>query len=591
MIVYGDPHYRQKLSASVDQLRVAVEQTDSHSVDELRLLLIRAGQVEQGVADLRCSNESRSALLDRIIRVTDSVADLFYRLWSGAPVLTTADARLRQISGTLQEIPIGNDWPVTIKIPEGFAYYALFPEQHCAAALHWAKQHAGAIGKAVVVVGIRSIGTTLSAVVMATLRANGWQVQRVTARPEGHPFCRDICLALPGKYDQALVVDEGPGLSGSSMAAAARSLMQAGISAVSFLPGHTGEPGAAASDATRKLWAAIPRYFEPLAQLKWSGSSLAESLAQKAAELTGTRFGTVEELGAGGWRPLAFPTENAWPAVVAQFERMKFLCRSTTSRSVLWKFSGLAPAQLSMGSMTETAFATLLARAKEGYAPRPLGAYRGFIAMPWIEGERLTPRDGRDPRFLEHMGRYILKVSSRPLSRSEAGASLARLKEVVQCNVRESLGEDWASRAQLSEPCTTTAKHLPTYGDGRLAPHNWIRTRHGHILKTNSEGHDADHTAVGKQTVLWDVAGALIEWNLSVEDAAPLLSTIRKAVSFEREALDFYQIAYAAFRVGLTSLGLGQTFETAERTRLQKATDFYQARLERLLTQRVPSGK
>src|SRR5207248_4140661 len=118
------------------------------------------------------------------------------------------------------------DTPLTVKIPEGFAFYALYPEQYCLAALHWLADHKTASPRRAAVVGIRSIGTTLSAVVSAALGAAGWEVQRLTVRPTGHPYSRqaEITREELGEAVWGLVVDEGPGQSGSSMAATAAAL-------------------------------------------------------------------------------------------------------------------------------------------------------------------------------------------------------------------------------------------------------------------------------------------------------------------------------------------------------------------------------
>src|SRR5437870_2593848 len=67
------------------------------------------------------------------------------------------------------------------------------------------------------------------------------------------------------------------------------------------------------------------------------------------------------------------------------------------------------------------------------------------------------------------------------------------------------------------------------YGDGHLAPHEWVRDSNGHIFKTDCCGHDADHTLVGRQSVFWDVAGALNEWQLDAGAEARFLDAVQRA--------------------------------------------------------------
>src|SRR5205085_4840116 len=103
--------------------------------------------------------------------------------------------------------------------PEGFCFYALHPLDYADLALQIPLSD-----KPIAVIGIRSIGTTLSAVVAAAL----WQavpsrkVERATVRPSGHPYDRKTVLSGDTLFfvqrnrqenSTFLIVDEGPGLS------------------------------------------------------------------------------------------------------------------------------------------------------------------------------------------------------------------------------------------------------------------------------------------------------------------------------------------------------------------------------------------
>jgi hypothetical protein len=125
----------------------------------------------------------------------------------------------------LGQLDCSPDVVLNVKVPEGFEFYALYPEQYCASAVRWAAEHRFVQARRAVVVGIRSIGTTLSVLVTAALDANDWQAHRFTIRPSGDAFRRQAVVAGAdrGDAERGLIVDEGPGLSGSSMAAVARS--------------------------------------------------------------------------------------------------------------------------------------------------------------------------------------------------------------------------------------------------------------------------------------------------------------------------------------------------------------------------------
>lgn len=78
------------------------------------------------------------------------------------------------------------DKAVTVRIPEGFAWYALYPDTYAQTAKRWARHHPG---RHTTVFGLRSIGTSLGTVVAEQLRRCGVPVtRRFTLRPDGHPF-------------------------------------------------------------------------------------------------------------------------------------------------------------------------------------------------------------------------------------------------------------------------------------------------------------------------------------------------------------------------------------------------------------------
>lgn len=114
------------------------------------------------------------------------------------------------------------------------------------AAEAWVREHT-APSERLLVDGIRSIGTSLSAVVAQKLGQSGCEVQRITVRPGGHPFQRQLDIA-PEQLrviGQALIVD-----------------------------GHPNEPGAEASEQSRRWWQQTRRYFTPLEQVRWQERAL-----------------------------------------------------------------------------------------------------------------------------------------------------------------------------------------------------------------------------------------------------------------------------------------------------------------------------
>jgi hypothetical protein len=575
VIVYGDPSYDIGLDAFAAQLRrraVAVADTDhggSGMLERLsaaRGLLIDVGRLEQAGQDHLEGLDRAARDLDRagaasLRAATDAAAEAFCAVWEvargrsptsceGVVASALADlvAALDRLPGALADVA------VTVKTPEGFAFYTLYPEQYCVAAHEWADDHRWATDRQVAVIGLRSIGTTQSAVVARTLVQRGWEVRRLTVRPVGPAFARTV--GLPDGHRAAawsIVVDEGPGLSGSSMAAAAEALERAGTAAdhISFLPGHGGDPGPAASGGVRTRWAATSRYVAPLASMRWLGMTLPEVLSASTPVVcrTPSDVAELDDLGGGAWRAFTYRHEREWPAVDPAFERAKYRCTLADGRAVLWKF---------FGADDERAHHLAEVRYGLGWGPRPLGRLHGFVATEWIRG---TPLDGSDPeRYVADVARYVHDVAGPALAARQRSDGVARLAEMLYWNTSESLGPATADRTRAPSSAAERESRVirsARFGDGSMQPHGWLLDGDtGRLRKVGGLGHDRDHTMVGAQSIAWDVAGTIVEWRLVGRVRRDFLRAVAAA---HPEVLSptwmrFHELAYAAFRVGQATM-------------------------------------
>ncbi|MFN3651052.1 MAG: hypothetical protein ACK47B_15870 [Armatimonadota bacterium] len=577
MIVYGDPRYVRPAGRMLRRLREAAQSAGS-APDDSRAALLQAGCLEQAVADQLPEHGAA------VQRVTDCFADRFETLRRGAPDDRANAARLRR---ALAELGLPEEHDLTVRVPEGFAFYALFPEQYAAAALRWAARYPQ--GR-VLVVGLRSIGTTLSAVVAAALRREGRAVRRLTVRPAGHPFAREVELpaGVTAGAEWALVVDEGPGLSGSSMAAAAEALVRAGLrrDQVAFLPGHAHGPGTAASPEVRKWWETTPRFLVPPEEIRWEGRTLHELLAERSQRLCPAAGAviSIEDLGGGAWRGAVFGDPDAWPAAFAPFELPKLRCVFQDGSALLWKFAGLSGEEESPAA---AAAARLRAGAAAGWMLAPREECLGFVAVPWVGAPPLTSADAA-PGVLRQIGEYLAWAAGPPVSPDEAAAAQSRLGELLAWNSVEALGEEAREPARVlieSAAAWLAGREPPQAGDGRLAPVEWRLQPSGRLLKLDGTGHHADHTAVGRQPLWWDVAGAEVEWELGPKEAALLRRSALppQLLAAPDLVLRFYRAAYAAFRVGQASLCEGAAADPREQARLRTAGSFYRRALAREL--------
>jgi hypothetical protein len=569
MLVYGDPQFEIESGELIRRLAAFLHNSEQANLDDCRDLLVPAGQFEQAAADHLEKSGEWPLWSQPVQGITDTAARIFVSRFDGqnekSPVAQLSD---------LSNFPA---CILNVKIPEGFAFYSLFPEQYVVAARAWAHsiatQQAGRVGTAFIV-GLRSIGTTLSAVVMAALRMIGWDVQRITVRPRGDPFSRTVELPKISKtFDYALVVDEGPGMSGSSMAAACQALLQGGFSEkqVIFFPGHDKDPGPAASVTVRSCWERLPRAYAPLSTLRWSGAGLKDILVKETERLLSNPVVEIQDLSAGAWRKHLFPAGEDWPAIAPNFERMKFRIMCENREAVLWKFAGLGLSPRGEATILSEQMRRQYFLAQAGYTPPALkGA--GFLALPWINGHALTAADFDD--VWERIVDYLVIAAREPLGKAKQEHAFSRLKEILYWNTQKDFGDDLAQELKCFSATLEHPWNLPAYGDGRMAPHEWIRSNGGTIFKADSCSHDFDHTIVGEQSILWDVAAVFVEWNLNPIERERFLSRIadRLGIKVNSALARFYELSYAAFKLGLFTYALeGAHGIPDEEQRLKKA--------------------
>ena len=449
--------------------------------------------------------------------------------------------------------------PVCARLAEGHAFYALHPLAYARAA------RAAGLGPDARVIGLRSIGTGLACVAAAAVGAP----PPVTVRPTGPPFARRLSLA-PALHDElaaapgpVAVVDEGPGLSGSSFLAAADALAEAGVGRerLVLLPSHDHGPGAEAPPAARDLWRTARRATaEP---------DLVRELSSAFADLTGPATAPLRDVSGGAWRRQAYAAEADWPAVDTFGERRKF--RLDAERGpCLVKWAGLgadARAKLGRGR----------ALSEAGLCP-PVTALRdGWLLRPWAEGRPLGTADAAP---LEALAR-ALALRAGLDAPGVGGASAADLAEMTRVNVTEALGAAVGARA--SERVARGLAGAPpprVWIDGRLHRHEWLRTPDGRTLKTDALDHARAHDLIGAQEVGWDVAGAAVEWDLAPAEVAALA----RSAGAPADRLPALETAYSAFQLGAAaSAAASHGHDPAERGRLRRGQDRYARRLARTL--------
>jgi hypothetical protein len=516
MIVYSDRKIQRNTSAFLASLG------SLSGVD----LLIAFGQFEAGVVDALSPVEDR---YDAPIRALRYAAVSVARAWAGVgrPVLSPIAAL---------------DLPETIEIakPEGYAFYAVYPEMYAEAAQRFLRE---VQPKRSVVIGIRSIGASLSAVVAATVEA----AMGVTLRPRGHPFDRHIRMSpelgrrLQFQRDaHFLVVDEGPGISGSSFAGVARALGELGIpdDRIVLFPSWDADAARLRSCEARERWGRHRRFTV----------SFEETVLP--------RLGEVRDMSAGRWRELVYTDPCCYPAVQPQHERRKYLREGS-----LLKFEGLGGFGVEAKSR-----ASLLAAA--GFSPAVRGLSDGFLETVWEEGRPLTP-GGLDAAGVRRLADYLVYL--RRTFPVDGRVRYDELTKMIETNA--------GAIPKWDRPLIEDAQLVAM--DGRMLPHEWISTGRG-LLKTDGVDHHADHFFPGTQDIAWDLAGAIVELAVPREALVSAYLALMPDRTLTRR-LPFYLRAYLAYRLGYARMAQEALAGEADGERFRVLGDRYGSLLRQLL--------
>lgn len=368
---------------------------------------------------------------------------------------------------------------VTIRRCEGYAYYALYPELYLAAA--------AALPKGAVVIGLRSIGTGLAALAATVCDA----AFVCTVRPLGDVFARTLAIdpalaaTLTALRDRPFVlVDEGPGLSGSSLGGAADWLARIGVTDIRFLPSHDGPLGPQASPAHRTRWDGADR---PVARFE---DVVLPRLSGWFADVTGARPAPLRDVSGGGWRA---PGSDA--PVDPNREARKY--RLTTARGdYLLKFVGL-------DDEAAAKFDRARALHAAGFAAEPLAVRHGFLLERWIDGAA----PAGDAAIIAALPAYLaFRAAAFPAS---AGASLTALVAMARYNLADVAGI--GALLDGVDPAALQHHVRAVHGDARLHRWEWITGPDG-LRKTDAIDHSQAHDLVGPQDIAWDLAGAIAEY-------------------------------------------------------------------------------
>jgi hypothetical protein len=572
MIVYRDQRARADPRRLLAQLRAHLESLDPSSHDDVVDAFIAGGILESAVADQLFPQIDGMDPLARRLRVAAlALGHMLWHSWRGDRDAASGwrDAAVRRLQGPeLQYFPAS----VRVNVPEGYAYYGLYPETYLEAARRY---HQARTPGEVVCIGLRSIGASLSAGVAAALEELGARVRSITLRPRGEPFSRAPILSrglaeelFQNRAAHFLLVDEGPGLSGSSLAGTAELVSRAGVpdDRIVLFPSHLTDGSRLRSVEARERWKRHPQFSVSFEELWAEGNGPALSLPLLGAE----------DISAGAWRKRLYSCESEYPPVQPQHERRKYLLRDGPDdpEPRLASFFGLgrrAQAKLSRASRLAAA----------GFTPGPERLVHGFIFRRFIPGRPLQ-RGETSPELLETVARYLSHLFHE--HRAEPTTSRQSLLEMTSDNLREALGDGLEPVIARRAPALKLEAECPVSLDARMQAHEWIRTASGYIKVDPFDHHD-DHFFPGCQDIAWDLAGAKFELNPGPAGSSFLVERYRRLSGDHTIGLRLphYGLAYLAFRLGYSRLAATVLSGTPDGLRFQSAAERYSALVRREL--------
>ena len=524
LLVFRDG--RKTVSGSAIQ-RALLQQLSRGGEDGVLSALLYAGELECAIADQGGPTQPWAA-------ATDALAAAL--VTAGSPYVSFQQLRILEAASPPEEL--------TLADPEGFAYYALHPLAFSDVLAKLASLPARAI-----IFGIRSIGVTLSAVFAATLRKHGCQVERGIIRPIGHPYDRyaeldaaHLQIVKNGISSGAafFVVDEGPGISGSSFLSVGEALVRSGVAheKITFVCGY--EPN-------------IDRLHAPDAPQRWRKFrwvSVPGELRLPA--------GAQVYIGGGEWRNHFLRDERCWPASWMNFERVKYLS-SGEKDPRFFKFLGFGHYGRQVAERESTIAAA-------GFGPEPRIESHGFASYPLVDGRSMLATDLSE----SVLARLAAYCAFRAQAFRTVTVDFRALQHMAEHNLQE-LRFDFSPALELEHPALV---------DGRMQPHEWILTADGQMMKTDSGIHGDDHFLPGTTDIAWDLAGAIIEWRMDARDTEAFLEMYQRASGDDaRKRIDAYLKAYTVFRCAWCLMAANALQGSSEQERLEQAAADYGALL------------
>ena len=152
----------------------------------------------------------------------------------------------------------------------------------------------------------------------------------------------------------------------------------------------------------------------------------------------------------------------------------------------------------------------------------------------------------------------------------------------LQNNAAETFGNPPRIELSAEHLAALETRVVRVETDNRLQPWEWLVASDGRILKTDGSDHCRAHDLVGCQDIAWDIAGAIIEFDLSEGETEQMLAVVERASGrrVDRDLVRLLHPCYLAFQTGSYAMAAGALSGwPEEQGRLERRRAFYAGRL------------
>jgi hypothetical protein len=221
----------------------------------------------------------------------------------------------------------------------------------------------------------------------------------------------------------------------------------------------------------------------------------------------------------------------------------------------LFKFLGL-------GHYGEEVMGREKQAAAAGFGVSPRRESHGFASYDWIAGRPRSPEDLTED-ILRRLADYC---SFRAQTFAAELGDLDALQWMSQHNAQQ-MGIELGIRLKLERP---------VIADGRMHPHEWLRTSDGQVLKADSGSHGDDHFYPGPTDIAWDLAGAIVEWRMRPAQTRFFLEAYSRSSGDDAGwRIDDFVAAYVIFRRAYCLMAANAMQGSEEQGRLERAAAKY----------------